>query len=271
MPPEAEPFLRFLLSRAGLSFCRYRPETLQRRLPACLRALRATSLCQARAAVQRHPHLAWPALDALVIGVTGFFRDAAVFDTLARKTLPDLLATWRGDSCRRPLRIWSAGCSGGAELYSVAMLLVEHGALAPGAVELVGTDCRPDALERAAGGVFDPAEVKGVPPSLLQRYFKFDGDRYHVQRALRLATAWRRADVLAGAEAGPWDLVLCRNLAIYLQPHATASLWATLAGAVRPGGALVLGKAERPLGVAGLVPDGPCVYRRVPSGSGAGV
>jgi chemotaxis protein methyltransferase CheR len=270
MPLEAESFIRWLLSRAGLSFRHYKHETLERRLPACLRALRVASPAQARAAVQRNPHLAWPALDALLIGVTGFFRDDAVFATLARQTLPDLLERWRNCRPERPFRVWSAGCSDGAELYSVAMLLVENGALTPGSVELLGTDCRPEALARAAAGVCDAAAVKGVPPPLLRRYFRFDGEHYHVQRAVRAAAVWRRADALAAGEAGPWDLVLCRNLAIYLQPDATASLWATLAAAVRPGGALVLGKAERPVGVAGLLPDGPCVYRRVPADSGAG-
>ena len=270
MCPEAESFLRWLLSSAGLSCGHYKRETLARRLPACLRALRAAAPAQARAAVQRNPHLASHALDALLIGVTCFFRDEAVFATLAHNTLPDLLAGWRRCGTDRPFRVWSAGCSEGAELYSIAMLLVECGALTPGAVELVGTDCRPEALERASAGAFDAAAVKAVPPLLLRRYFQFDGERYHVQRAVRAATAWRRRDVLAGVEPGPWDLVLCRNLAIYLQADATASLWAALAAAVRPGGALVLGKAERPVGVAGLVADGPCVYRRESSGSEAG-
>ena len=67
-----------------------------------------------------------------------------------------------------------------------------------------------------------------------------------------------------------WDLILCRNMAIYLEPASAASLWVSLARVLRPGGALVPGKAERPPRVAGLVPEAPCVYRRAESGSGAG-
>jgi chemotaxis protein methyltransferase CheR len=149
----------------------------------------------------------------------------------------------------------------------VAILLDELGALGPGGCELVGTDCRPDAIARAAAGTFDAAAVRAVPPDLLARHFTFDGTHYRVARRLRDAARWQVADVLdaaggRGRPPGPADLVLCRNLAIYLQPDAAAALWASLAGALREGGVLVLGKAERPLGVAGLRPAGPCLYRK---------
>jgi chemotaxis methyl-accepting protein methylase len=257
--PEVESFLRWLLGRAGLSFERYKPEMLVRRLPACLRAVRAASPAHARSLLQHNPALLWTSLGALLIGVTGFFRDESVFESLRRDPLPSLLRNAAG----RPLRVWSAGCSDGAELYSAAMLLAEAGALAPGRVELLGTDVRPEALERAEAGAFDAAAVKGVPGDLLARYFRHDGGRYYADAALRRAARWRRADLLAAPEPGPWDVVLCRNLAIYLQPDGAAALWSSLASVLRPGGLLVLGKAERPVGVAGLLAEGPCVYRRV--------
>jgi chemotaxis protein methyltransferase CheR len=262
MAPEVESFLRWLLSRAGLSLHRYKPETLLRRLPACLRAVRAATPAHARSLLRHKPQLLWAAVGALLIGVTGFFRDDPVFDALRTRVLPDLLRRWSGENDGRPLRVWSAGCSDGAEPYSVALLLAEAGALASGRVEVIGTDCRPEALERAAAGAFDPAAVTAVPAELLRRYFRFDGERYHVDHAIRRAVRWHRADVLAAPEPGPWDLVLCRNLAIYLQPDVAAGLWASLASVVRPGGLLVLGKAERPIGLAGLEAEGPCTYRR---------
>jgi chemotaxis methyl-accepting protein methylase len=104
---------------------------------------------------------------------------------------------------------------------------------------------------------------------LLARYFSFDQSSYVARDALRRAARWRWANVLAAPEPGPWDLVLCRNLAIYLQPDAVARLWAGLAAVVRPGGLLVSGKAERPVGQADLEPEGPCIYRRVEATNGA--
>jgi chemotaxis methyl-accepting protein methylase len=259
---DAESFLAGVFGHIGLGLRHYKSETLHRRLPACLRALRASSLAHARAALRRQPHLAWDAAGALVIGVTSFFRDPAVFQALRTDVLPRLVAQCRG---RRRLRVWSAACSDGAELYSVAMLLREiGGAGAAAGYDLLGTDCRPEAVAGAAAGVYEPGAVAGVPPELLDRYFAPDGSHYRVNEGLRAACRWRAADVLAADQIppGPWDLILCRNLAIYLQPTATASLWSSLAGVLRPGGVLVLGKAERPQAIRGLSPVGPCLYER---------
>lgn len=262
LTPDADSLLRLLFSRAGIGLRHYKPETLARRLPACLRALRASTPDQARAALRRNPELAAPAVDALLIGVTAFFRDDCVFAALRQTVLPELVSHRRAAGCVRPLRIWSAGCSCGAELYSVALLLLEQGALWPGQCELLGTDCRPEALARAAAGVFEPAAVRAVPPTLLRRYFDFDGANFRVRADVRSALRWRHGDVLAAPEPGPWDLVLCRNLAIYLQPDAAATLWSHLVVSLRPGGVLVPGKAERPLGVRGLINLGPCLYTK---------
>jgi chemotaxis methyl-accepting protein methylase len=257
-------FLCGLFARVGLGLRHYKPETLARRLPACLRALRAANVAHARGILRRSPHLAWPAVGAVVIGVTSFFRDPPVFEALRRVALPVLLGHCR--AAGRRLRVWSAGCSDGAELYSVAMLLDECGALSGGRCELIGTDCRPEAVARAASGAYDPPAVRGVPHRLLVRYFDYDhdGGRYRVSPALQDAVRWRVADVLdpASAPGGRFDLVLCRNLAIYLQPDATAALWGRLQSALRPLGVLALGKAERPVGVRGLRPLGaaPCLY-----------
>src|SRR4051812_36303233 len=117
LPPDSESLFRWLFARAGLNFRHYKPETLTRRLPACLRAVRATSAAQARAVLRRNPDLVGPALDALLIGVTSFFRDEGVFDALRRRVLPDVVRRWRAGGCVRPLRVWSVGCSSGAELY----------------------------------------------------------------------------------------------------------------------------------------------------------
>lgn len=270
LSPAAEAFIRWLFIRAGLGFHHYKPETLARRLPACLRAVGAASPVQARLLLRRRPDLLEHALEALLIGVTSFFRDEGVFAALRRHVLPEVVGGWRGRGADQPLRVWSAGCSSGAELYSVALLLLEQGALWPQRCELLGTDCRAGAVARAAAGVFEPGALKGLPRDLFREFFVCDEDHYRVRADIRSAVHWRRGDALAAAEPGPWDLVLCRNLAIYLQPAAAARLWATLAVALRPGGVLVLGKAERPVGVAGLAPDGPCVYRRVGATHGAG-
>lgn len=260
LPTDEDAFVTWVFSRAGLDARAYRRTSLRRRVPACLRALRVDAIADARRLLWRNPSLVPTAAGALLIGVTSFFRDPAVFGPLADPLLPALARSGRR------LRVWSAACSDGAELYSVAMLLAELNVLHR--CELRGTDCRGEAVSRAAAGEYDAAAAcRTVPPELRERYLEpvdADASAHRIRPRLRDAVTWRAANVFDAPEPGPWDLILCRNLAMYLRPAAAGLLWRGLAGALRPGGLLVVGTAERPAGApAGLlVPTGPCVYRR---------
>jgi chemotaxis protein methyltransferase CheR len=257
---EERSLLNWLFARVRLDANDYRAETLARRLPACLRLLRAASASHARALLERNPSLVLPAVNALVIGVTSFFRDADVFRTIAQIVLPRI--TEKSCTDGHVARVWSAACSDGPELYSVAMLLAEQRQLHR--CHLLGTDCRLEATQRASVGRFPAASAeRDTRPALLATYFTMDEEGYYVARpCLRALLHWRTADVLHVQEPGPWDLILCRNMAMYLRGEATQRLWTALESSLRPGGYLVLGKAERPQGAAGLVPVAPCVYRR---------
>lgn len=258
--PDETAFLSGLFRRVGLHVAGYKPETLARRLPACLRAVRAPSLGHARVLLRHNPRLDGVAMGALLIGVTSFFRDAPVFESLSRGVLPGLVA--EASDARRPLRVWSAGCSDGAELYSIAMLLAERGSLS--GCDLLGTDCRPAAVAHARAGVYGEADLQSLSPERRHRFLTGTGPQYRVADDLRKACHWRTGDVLSAPEPGPWDLVLCRNLAIYLRGDAAARMWAGIRRVLRPGGVLVLGKAERPVGAHGFKgePASQCVFRR---------
>jgi chemotaxis methyl-accepting protein methylase len=252
---EEHSFLRCLFREAGLDAQRYQLRTLRRRVPACLRVLRATSFAEARRALLSTPTLRARALSTLIIGVTSFFRDAAVFQSLRDELLPPLL------SSRLGVAAWSIGCSDGPELYSLAMLLDGLGFL--GRSHLLGTDCRADAVRKARHGLYDSHTLRGVDHDLLALYFQRLGpDQWRISPCLRSAVHWRTADVLSLREPGLWDIILCRNMGMYLVPDAAADLWQRLESSLRPGGLLVLGKAERPNGARHLSPAGPCVYRR---------
>ena len=254
LQPEEENFVAWLFERAGLDARAYRPETLRRRLPACLRALRAASVADARLALQHKPAAVADAINTMVIGVTSFFRDASVFDHLAYTVLPAL------PRMRANPRIWSAGCSDGQELYSVAMLLAEMNLL--DGSHLLGTDCRPQALACARTGRYPLRMLRDVPESWQERYFDCDSAFARVRPELRAAVQWRTGDVARLCEPGTWDLILCRNLTMYLRPHVADRIWSALEEALRPGGFLVLGKAERPVGAQRLGLVTPCIYRR---------
>jgi chemotaxis protein methyltransferase CheR len=251
---EEGAFIRSLFACAGLDASAYRHEPLRRRLHACLRAVRAGSIIDARRALAANPSLVPVAVNAMVIGVSSFFRDAPVYDEIAFNVLPSLFRA------HRPARVWSVGCSEGQELYSVAILLAELGLL--DGCYLLGTDCRSEAIQRARDGYYDPGALRSVPKAWVEKYFHRQGDRWRIASSLRTAVQWRTADVTRVSEPGVWDLILCRNMAMYLRPEASGKLWEMFERALRPGGYLVMGKAERPANARRLSPVGPCLFRR---------
>ncbi len=251
---DEDLLLRWLFRRAGLDVTQYRPETLRRRVPACLRAIRASSPMHARKLISKNRALLQVAMNALVIGVTSLFRDPSVFNMLRESVLPDLAEG------RTEIRAWSAGCSHGAETYSIAMLMAELRLF--DTTYLLGTDCRSEATARAAAGVFDASEMRTVPMPMIQKYFDAAGHAYIAKPWLRQALHWRTADLLAVHEPGTWDLILCRNVVMYMNGESATALWERFETSLRPGGVLVLGKAERPLGAEKLSLVGPCIYRR---------
>lgn len=244
-----------VLAMGGLDPAAYRARPLERRIGACLRALRAGSEHAAATLLRQRPDLLDRTLSALLIGVTSFFRDPSVFAALRERVIPTLAGA-------RPPRVWSLGCANGAELHSVAILLAEAGLLA--GAELLGTDCRPDAIKQAAAGMFSREALDGIAPDLLRRYFEPVGSgSFKACGALSRALHWRVEDGTKVAPAGPWDIVLCRNVLIYLQPPAAEVMFQRMVRELAPHGFLVLGKAERPSARLPLQAVTRCVYRHV--------
>jgi chemotaxis methyl-accepting protein methylase len=248
-----DPFILWLFQRAGIAADAYRQTALQRRLPACLRALRTSSTQQARAIVEQHPALLQQAISAILIGVSEFFRDPQVWDYLQARLLPPFIRQ------RHTLRVYSAGCSEGQELYSIAMLLDELDALERSV--LLGEDCRPDAVARAQAGVYEAADMEGVPVSRRERYFRKAGCQYGIVPRLRDHVRWGVRDLFGLHAPGGWDILLFRNVGIYLESDQVDLLWKRLCGQLTPGGILVTGKAERPPAVLPLRRLSTCIYQ----------
>jgi chemotaxis protein methyltransferase CheR len=249
-----DPFLAWLLARAGIDSRAYRVGALQRRLPACLRQLRVSSVEAARALIESKPELLPQALSTILIGVSEFFRDHEVFKRLQTTFLPELLRK------RAFLRVCAAGVSTGQELYSVAMLLAEAGAL--NGSYLLGIDLRADAIASARTGRFDDREVNRLAPAFREQYFRPDGANWMVRDELRANTNWRVADLFAHSASGPWDLIVFRNVAIYFDPARGGMVWERLCSELRPGGVLVCGKAENPPESLPFRRVAPCIYQK---------
>ena len=201
----------------------------------------------------------------LLINVTGFFRDAAVFDFLAKSVIPDLV---RDHPLDRPLRIWVAGCSSGEETYSLAMLFREQIDASKREIKLqiFASDVDPDAVASAREGLYPDSIEADVSPKRLARFFSKEDRNYRVSAELRSNVVFTVHDVLADPPFARLDFVSCRNLLIYLLPEAQAKVISIIHFALRDGGLLLVGDAET-VGVAdgrfAVISKPQRIYRRV--------
>ncbi|MCC6002547.1 MAG: response regulator [Pararhodobacter sp.] len=181
----------------------------------------------------------------LLIHVTSFFRDRAVFEHLSRTALPALIATLPPD---RALRVWVAGCSTGEEAYSLAMLSLEalEAAGSQAGLQVFASDIDAEAVATAREG-FYPRDIEArVSPERLARFFKPEAGGWRVQPRLRDVIVFTVADLLSDPPFSRIDLVSCRNLLIYLEPEAQRRVIGLCCFALREDGLLLLGAAETP-------------------------
>jgi chemotaxis protein methyltransferase CheR len=257
-PEDAlDPLVQWVLEQAGLDPQIYRTRTMARRLASCRRQLGTDSVEVAREKIARQPRLLSAALNTLLIGVTEFYRDRAVFDQLRHVVLPELMETRLG------LRVYAPGVSSGPELYSVALLLAECGALERS--DLLGIDCRPDAISWARAGLYPEAALDAVPAAWRMRYFEPLHGAWRVRPELARSVQFQVANLFGYTELASWDLILFRNVAIYFDERHAARAWELLCDQLAPGGFLVTGKAEKPPPHLPLERSSPSIYRKVNS------
>ena len=181
----------------------------------------------------------------LLIHVTHFFRDPAVFDHLSQKAVPGLLAAMPPD---RPMRVWVAGCSTGEEAYSIAMICLEalEAAGSGARLQILASDIDPDAIATARAGFYSRDIEAAVSSDRLKRFFMPRDGGWRVTSALRDVIVFTVADLLSDPPFSRIDLVSCRNVLIYLGPEAQQRVVARCCFALRRGGLLLLGAAEMP-------------------------
>ena len=227
----------------------------------------------------------WRALEAeITIGETFFFRYAEQFAALRATILPDLIAARTRE---RTLRVWSAGCSTGAEPYSLAILA--HELLGPDLpawqVSILGTDISVAALETARAAVYGRWALRTSPAEERRRYFHAlpprpgidRGGAYALRPEYRALVRFERANLLDLLEAGApphldgFDLILCRNVLIYFDAATVARLMRAFGQRLRPGGWLLIGHAEPNPAFAGWLDavelPGTVAYRRPGEGA----
>jgi chemotaxis protein methyltransferase CheR len=183
-------------------------------------------------------------IEALVTSESSFFRDHHPFEALRKVVLPDLINRRRS---QRRLDIWCAASAAGQEPYSLALLIREDFPELTGwRVGLLASDLSRDVLARAREGRYNQIEVnRGLPATLLVKYFEQHGTDWQLQPAVRSAVEFREINL-----ARPWpsmppmDLILIRNVMIYFDVETKKSVLERAARLLRPDGYLLLGGAE---------------------------
>jgi chemotaxis protein methyltransferase CheR len=203
------------------------------------------------------PDLSQDVVEALLNNETYFFRDKPTFDQLPQDIIPEL-ARRRLDSKR--LSIWSAGCSTGQEVYSLAMLFAEQKDRWHGwTIELLGTDVSHRAINAARSGLYSQFEVqRGLGVTQMLRHFDETANGWQIGEDPRRIVQFRQHNLL-GPHPGrqPFDLVLCRNVLLYFERETRSAAFDRLANAVAPDGFLMLGAGETVIGQTGRFSPSP--------------
>jgi len=183
--------------------------------------------------------------DDLLINVTRFFRDEAVFRALKKRFLPALLKNKSKD--RQPeLRAWVPGCASGEEVYSLAISILETLGSKPSKmrIQIFGTDLSESVIEHARLGIYSSAIEKDVSPARLKRFFVKRDGTYQIHRNVRDICTFARQNITADPPFSRLDLISCRNVLIYLSADLHKRCIPQFHYALNPGGYLILGPAE---------------------------
>lgn len=174
-----------------------------------------------------------------------FLRDANTFRALREQFLAPLFAE-RAQRGRRRFRAWSAGCASGEEPYSLAILCAEilQGDRPRWNLRILGTDVSAAALEQAQSGLYPEDRLRNLTPALIQRYFTRGTEGYRVCEEIRTCVSFARQNVFDAPARGHFDLILCRNVLIYLAREQQDRLFRLFHSALTNPGLLVIGKTE---------------------------
>jgi chemotaxis protein methyltransferase CheR len=197
-------------------------------------------------------------LDRVTINVSQLWRHPEQFDVLERDVLPELAKAGR-------VRAWSAGCSYGAEAFTLAAVALNSVPRST-KVTITGVDIDERMIEKARAGIFTSGDARATPPGVMAKWFtQLPAGRYEAKPELKALTRFEVGDLLrVRPRPGAYDLVMCRNTVIYFNDEVRDALHARLAEALRPGGYLIIGATERvsaPQAV-GLAPTHPFTYRK---------
>lgn len=255
-PVEVDVLGRYIYGLCGILVDQSKAYLLESRLGPLLEEFQCHSYRELYERAQRDASRRMPRriIDSISTKETSFFRDQAPFDLLKCTLLPAYFDRVRGtaNGAGPRLSIWSAACSTGQEVYSIAMTLKALPiALGDYRITILGTDISDAAIAQARDGCYNKVEMaRGLPPDKIVRYFQAVGSQWRVKDELRALVSFRKLNLLEPLGGfGIFDMIFCRNVAIYFNQPDRARLFERLAEHLHPAGALLIGSTESLQGV----------------------
>lgn len=255
MGPQDFDFLKeFLKKRSGIVISTDKLYLVESRLTPVARDLGLGSIDDLIGQIKKgaDESLRTRVIDAMTTNESFFFRDNTPFDTLRENVLPQIVAARKAKGVNK-IRIWSAACSSGQEPYTIAMLLEENKAkFGDMKFEIIATDLSTEIVQKAKEGKYSQFEVqRGLPITLLIKYFAHVGEQWQINEAMRNAVRFQTFNLLDSyGGLGKFDVIYCRNVLIYFDQETKASILNRMADIVAPDGALYLGGAESVIGIS---------------------
>jgi len=237
--------LILLRSKTGHDFSMYKKNTVYRRIERRMSIHQIDRIAAYVRYLQENPQEVELLFKELLIGVTGFFRDEAAWEHLRQKAIPALMKT-RED--HPALRAWSAGCSTGEEAYSLAMVFQEAaGEVKPAknfTLHIFATDLDRETIDKARQGSYPAGIAADVSPERLNRFFIKEDGGYRITKEIREMVTFATQNVIMDPPFIKLDVLICRNLLIYLTPELQKKLLLLFHYSLNAGGVLFLGSSE---------------------------
>ena len=240
-----QDLIRYIQESRGIDFRGYKSTSLRRRIALRMEQVGAADYEAYHEFLEAHPQEFAELLNTILINVTSFFRDPEAWELLKTEIVLRLVASKQHDT----IRVWSIGCASGEEPYSLAILFAEAMGLTEFGqrVKIYATDLDESALNVARRATYLPRDLEHVPEALRQKYFEHTGNHYAVSRELRKCVIFGRHNIVHDAPISRINLIVCRNLLIYLETDTQNAVLPRLHYALVDDGVLFLGKAETQL------------------------
>ena len=240
-----------ILEDTGLDCDSYKDDFLERRIGLRLAAHGLKTYEEYLYILKKDKNEYISLMDTISVDVSRFFRDKDVFDTLRDKILPEIIEKKRKLN-HKMITIWSAGCDTGEEPYSIAILLHEilGSEINNFFIQIYGSDISEERIKRAKSAEYTVTKFQEMDASYVNKYFYYSGGLFHLKDNVKKLVKFKVDDIISGEKHQYLDLIICRNVLIYLLKDAQEKLLLDFHKCLNDGGYIMLGKSETLIGKA---------------------